>query len=251
MIKAVYEAIRNSPIWNTSLLVIVYDEHGGFYDSVKPSCAVPPGDGIPEGQVTRNALSFDFGHYGVRVPAVIVSPLIPKGTVDHTLYDHASIPATLERLLGMNALTNRDAGANDLRHLLTNPAPREDCPLTLVSPVSAAAHRGVLEKELIAGITALDHLVDEVVDTVEAVVEGVLGNVRTVADEPLPESGNMIGFLQILLKTELECSQLNGESEAEQARILENYKSINTKRKAHAYVKYMRDKIEATRKRSG
>jgi phospholipase C len=251
LIKAVYEAIRNSPIWNTSLLVIVYDEHGGFYDSVKPGCAVPPGDGIPEGQVTRNALGFDFGHYGVRVPAVIVSPLIPKCTVDHTLYDHSSIPATLERLLGMNPLTNRDGGANDLRHLLTNPAPREDCPLTLVSPVSAAAHRGVFEKELIAGITALDHLVDEVVETVEGVVQGVLGNVRTVADEPLPESGNVIGFLQILLKTELECSELNGESEAEQAKILENYKSINTKRKAHAYVKYMRDKIEATQKRNG
>ena len=128
MIKAVYEAIRNSPIWNTSLLVIVYDEHGGFYDHVKPGCAIPPGDGIPEGQVTRNALGFDFTQYGVRVPAVIVSPLIPKGTVDHTLYDHSSIPATLEKLLGMNPLTNRDGSANDLRHLLTNPAPREDCP---------------------------------------------------------------------------------------------------------------------------
>jgi phospholipase C len=249
LIKAVYEAIRNSPVWETSLLVIVYDEHGGFYDSVKPGIAVPPGDGIPEGQVTRNALGFDFGHYGVRVPAVIVSPFIPRCTVDHTLYDHSSILATLERLLGMSPLTNRDGNAKDLRHLLTNPAPREDCPLTLVSP--ASPQRGVLEKELIAGITALDHLVEEVVDTVGTVIEGVLGNTRAVADEPLPESGNVIGFLQILLKTELECSELNGESEAEQARIIENYKNINTKRKAHAYVKYMRDKIDATRRRRG
>ena len=248
LIKAVYEAIRNSPVWNRSLLVIVYDEHGGFYDHVKPGCAIPPGDGVPAGQVTRNALGFDFTQYGVRVPAVIVSPFITKGTVDHTLYDHSSIPATVERLLGMNALTDRDENANDLRHLLTNTAPREDCPLTLVSPVSAPAHRGILEKELIAGITALDHLVDEVIDTVETVVDGVLG--RTVADEPLPESGNIIGFLQILLKTELECSQLNGESESEQAKILENYKNINTKRKAQAYVEYMIDKIEVTQKRN-
>ena len=36
LIKAVYEAIRNSPLWNRSLLIITYDEHGGFYDSVKP-----------------------------------------------------------------------------------------------------------------------------------------------------------------------------------------------------------------------
>jgi len=240
LIKAVYEAIRNSPVWNTSLLIIVYDEHGGFYDHVKPCCAVAPGDGIPKGQKTRNALGFDFKHYGVRVPAVIVSPLIPTGTVDHTLYDHSSILATLERLLGMKPLTKRDESAKDLRHLLTNPAPREDCPKTLVSPASASHHRGVFEKELIAGI-------EEVVGKVETVIDDLLG---TVHDEPLPDSGNMIGFLQILLKTELECSQLNGDDEAEQARILENYKKINTKNKAQAYVKYMRDKIEATKKKS-
>jgi len=240
LIKAVYEAIRNSPVWNTSLLIIVYDEHGGFYDHVKPGCAIPPGDGIPEGQKTRNALGFDFCQYGVRVPAVIVSPFIPKGKVDHTLYDHSSIPATLERLLGMNPLTNRDASANDVRHLLTNSAPREDCPKTLVSPVTASSHRGLFEKELVAVTTALEHLVEEVVAKVETVLD--------VYDEPLPDSGNIIGFLHILLKTELECSQLNGEDEAEQARILENFKKIDTKNKAQAYVKYMRDKIEATKK---
>jgi phospholipase C len=237
LIKAVYEAIRNSPVWNTSLLIIVYDEHGGFYDHVKPGCAVPPCDGIPEGQKTRNARGFDFTQYGVRVPAVIVSPLIPRGKVDHTLYDHSSILATLERLLGMNPLTKRDECANDLRHLLTNSAPREDCPKTLVSPATAPSHRGIFEKELIA----VEHWVEEAVDKVEA----VLG----VHDEPLPESGNIIGFLQILLKTEMECSQLNGDDEAEQARILENYKQINTKNKARDYVKYMRDKIDVTKKK--
>jgi len=242
LIKAVYEAIRNSPVWKTSLLVIVYDEHGGFYDHVKPGCAIPPGDEIPDRQVTRNALGFDFAHYGVRVPAVIVSPLIPRGTVDHTLYDHSSILATLERLLGINPLTNRDRSANDLRHLLTNAAPREDCPKTLVSPATASAHRGIVEKELIAGIT---HLVEEVVDEVETVIDEVLG---TAHEEPLPGSGNIIGFLQILLKTELECSRRNGEDEAERARILENYKQIDTKNKAQAYVKYMKEKIEATKR---
>ena len=246
LIKAVYEAIRNSPVWKTSLLVIVYDEHGGFYDHVKPDCAIPPGDGIPDGQVTRNILGFDFTQYGVRVPAVIVSPLISRGTVDHTLYDHASILATLERLLGMNPLTNRDASANDLRHLLTKAAPREDCPETLVSPVTAAPRRGTFEKEVVQGISALEHLVEGVVDKVETVVDEVLGDVH---DEPLPDSGNIIGFLQILLKTELECSQLNGEDEAEQAKILENYKQIKTKNKALAYVRFMRDKIEATKSR--
>ncbi|HEV7744769.1 MAG TPA: alkaline phosphatase family protein [Pyrinomonadaceae bacterium] len=248
LIKAVYEAIRNSPIWNSSLLVIVYDEHGGFYDSVKPGSAVPPGDGIPEGQKTRNASGFDFCQYGVRVPAVIVSPFIPQGTVDHTVYDHTSIAATLERLHGLNPLTQRDANANDLRSLLMSSTPRDDCPSTLASPAPALPHRGVIEKELTAGIAALDHLLDEVVDTVETLADRVLGDVRTIPDEPLPISGNVIGFLHILLKTELECSQLNGEDETAQARIVEDFKKIDTKNKAHAYVKHMRDKIEATQK---
>jgi phospholipase C len=155
--------------------------------------------------------------------------------VDHTLYDHSSILATLERLLGMKPLTKRDESAKDLWHLLTNSGPREDCPRTLVSPVTTAHH----------------HWLEEVVEKVETVIDEVLEDVLPVHDEPLPDSGNIIGFLQVLLKTELECSQLNGEDEAEQARILENYRQINTKNKALAYVKYMRDKIEATKRRAG
>jgi len=246
LIKAVYEAIRNSPVWNQSLLVIVYDEHGGFYDSVKPCTAIPPGDGIPEGQPAHNAGGFDFTKYGVRVPAVIVSPLIPRCTVDHTLYDHTSILATVERLFGFGSLTERDANAQDVRHLLTNSVPRQDCPSTLVSPAPAAPRQGVLEKELIAGINAVGQVLENVVDAVEIVIEGVLRDI--VPDEPLPKSGNVIGFLHILLKTEVECSRLNGGGEAEQARIFESFKTINTKRKAHAYVKYISDKVEATRK---
>jgi hypothetical protein len=55
----------------------------------------------------------------------------------------------------MNPLTDRDANANDLRHLLTNPAPREDCSTSLVSPATASAHRGIFEKELIAEQTRI------------------------------------------------------------------------------------------------
>lgn len=247
LIKAVYEAIRNSPVWNRSLLIIVYDEHGGFYDSVSPGSAPPPADGIPTSQLTRNASGFDFGHYGVRVPAVIVSPLIPKGTVDHTVYDHTSILATVERLLGLNSLTARDANANDLRHLLNAPLPREDCPVELVSPASAPPDSGVLEK----GLHALGQLADEGLNQVEGAIDRVLGDVKSAPDESLPESGNLIGFLHILLKTELECSDLNGDDEAAQALILENFKTINTKSKAHDYVMYVKDKIEATQKRFG
>ena len=57
-----------------------------FYDHVSPCPATPPGDSNVNGLKHLNG--FDFARYGVRVPAVIVSPRIAKGTVDHTKYDH-------------------------------------------------------------------------------------------------------------------------------------------------------------------
>jgi phospholipase C len=126
MIKSVYEKLRASKIWNDSVLIITYDEHGGFWDHV-----VPPSDGVPPGDVTVPAYSqhqFDFRQLGVRVPAVIVSPLIAQGTIDHTRFDHTSILATAERIFGLAPLTERDKAANDLLHLFTLPQPRTDMP---------------------------------------------------------------------------------------------------------------------------
>jgi len=88
LIKEVYEAIRNSPHWNDSLLLIVYDEQGGFFDHVKPPCTVAPGDVISD--LDNNHHDFDFTQLGIRVPAVAISPLIPSNRVDHTIYDHSS-----------------------------------------------------------------------------------------------------------------------------------------------------------------
>ena len=81
LIKATYEAIRNSPIWNTSILIITWDEHGGFYDHVTPPAAVAPGDTSPSAGHNKNG--FTFEQYGPRVPAVVISPWIPKNVVDH------------------------------------------------------------------------------------------------------------------------------------------------------------------------
>ncbi|OAJ56801.1 phosphoesterase [Paraburkholderia ginsengiterrae] len=120
----VYSAIRNSPLWDKSLFVILYDEHGGFYDSVKPGPAIPPGDGAP---ATLNVNGFGFDVYGVRVPAIVVSPWVEAGKVDHTTYDHSSVLATLERLFGLQPLTNRDRSANDVLSLITQTC-RQDCP---------------------------------------------------------------------------------------------------------------------------
>ncbi len=214
LIKDVYEAIRNAPLWNDSLLIIVYDEHGGFYDHVSPdrpefrAKAVPPGDGNVNALQALNG--FDFARFGLRVPAVIVSPRIQAGTVDHTIYDHTSILATVERLFGMDPLTNRDRAANDLIHLFADQPLRgdADCPKELVTPVPST--------------------LDAMIDPPQEI------------DQPLPGSGNWLGFLQILLKTELE--QAAGD-EAAQAKILQAFEGIESTTQARAYLQRMGERV--------
>ncbi len=132
LVKEIYEALRRSPAWESSLFVVVWDEHGGFYDHVRPPGAPPPGDTTPRSKYNRSG--FTFAQRGVRVPAIVVSPLIPKGMIDHRVYDHASIPATLEALFGLPPLTARDAAATSLLGLASLAAPRTDAPETLPNP---------------------------------------------------------------------------------------------------------------------
>jgi phospholipase C len=137
LIKTTYEAIRNSPLWNKSLLIITWDEHGGFYDHVAPPAAPAPGDTAIDN--SNNASGFTFERYGARVPAIVVSPLIAKNLVDHRVYDHTSILATVERLYGINPLTVRDAEAASIDALITLAIAREDTPKTLPAPAVDAS----------------------------------------------------------------------------------------------------------------
>ena len=137
LIKSTYEAIRNSPIWPSSILILTWDEHGGFYDHATPPAAIAPGDTTPS--ANHNQYGFTFQQYGPRVPAIVISPWIPKNTIDHRLYDHASIPATLEKLYGMQPITARDAAANTVLPLLSLDAARTDAPTTLPSPTTPIA----------------------------------------------------------------------------------------------------------------
>ncbi len=141
LIKSTYEAIRNSPLWINSLLIITWDEHGGFYDHAVPPAAVAPGDSQPG--TGHNKYGFTFEQCGARVPAVVISPWVPKNTVDHRVYDHASVPATVETLFGLEPLTERDAAANTVLPLLSLDAAREDAPATLPAPTPALAPRAM------------------------------------------------------------------------------------------------------------
>jgi phospholipase C len=120
LIARVYEALRHSPQWPNTMLVVTYDEHGGTYDHVLPPAATPP---------DANTSQFAFDRYGVRVPAVIVSPFVPAGTVLHDLFDHTSIPATLAGLFTLPAfLTARDAAANTFAGVASLTAARTSLP---------------------------------------------------------------------------------------------------------------------------
>ena len=132
-VLAVYDALAAGPQWEKTMLVIFYDEHGGFFDHVAPPAAL---DDDPQ----------VFGRYGVRVPALIVSPWIEPGSVSSTVFDHTSIIKTIlerfcpdalikpkphNRLFAWATATRRPrylgaraAHAHDLGELLTRTTPR-------------------------------------------------------------------------------------------------------------------------------
>jgi len=121
--------VITSRVLRQTLLVITYDEHGGCYDHVAPSAAVPP-------EPPRPGQTFAFDRYGVRVPAVIVSPYVEPGTIfgksSAVPFDHTAIIATVRKRFGISeALTARDAQAPDLDSVLTLPRPSNLGPLRL------------------------------------------------------------------------------------------------------------------------
>lgn len=142
LVSNVYNALLASPKWSKTLLIVTYDEHGGFYDHVSPG-TFPLADDDPE-----------FKKYGVRVPALVISPWVGKavayGSSTHGLqsneviFDHTSTLRTILRRFCSNGdavptMTTRVDAANDLSALLTENQPRTDCtraPLIPNVPVS-------------------------------------------------------------------------------------------------------------------
>jgi phospholipase C len=139
LIHDVYYALRNGTGWNQTLLILTYDEHGGCYDHIAPPTGAAPPDNC------AGEFGFDFTRFGVRVPTVLVSPLIAPGTVFRTSgavpLDHTSILKTVETRWGLPPLTARDAAAPDVGDVLTLAQPRTDDPLVGITvPASAVAN---------------------------------------------------------------------------------------------------------------
>ncbi len=138
LVAHVYEALRaNADTWPHTMLLIVHDEHGGFFDHVPPSYdGMPTGSGSavvrnPDGKHSHSP-RFSFERLGARVPAIVVSPFVPRGTQSHDVYEHASIPATARAVAGIGMPLNvRDATAHPFHHLASLDQMRTDTPTTL------------------------------------------------------------------------------------------------------------------------
>jgi phospholipase C len=100
---SIYEAMRSSPQWQRSLLVVFYDEHGGFYDHVAP----PTVSG-------ESRMSEGFSQLGFRVPAVVAGPLVRRGHVLNTVLDHASVPALMSNMFEVPHVNARSELAGNI-----------------------------------------------------------------------------------------------------------------------------------------
>ncbi|HEY4378845.1 MAG TPA: alkaline phosphatase family protein [Acidobacteriaceae bacterium] len=102
LLAQVYNAIRaNQALWEKTLLVVSYDEHGGFYDHVTPPACVPPDQHVSE---------FSFAQYGIRVPAVLISPWLEAQVISDG-FDHTSLLKYVTDLWGLGPLGARTAAA--------------------------------------------------------------------------------------------------------------------------------------------
>lgn len=143
-VKKVFDALSHSPKWSRTLLVITFDEHGGTYDHAPPDWnAQPPwGSGrptFPLQKVEAAGGAFQFDRFGVRVPTLLISPLVDESTVFRSPttvpFDHTSLIATLldwqqvdRRTWNLGA---RSANAPTFDHLLTRTTARTDDPFAV------------------------------------------------------------------------------------------------------------------------
>lgn len=139
LIADVYNAIRSQDeLWKSSLLVILFDEHGGFYDHVSPPTAIAP-DG--------ERAEYTFDRLGVRVPAVLVSPWVDK-RVEQTVFDHTSLLRYLTDKWDLGPLGARTAAANSISVGVQRATLRDDTlPFVRVSQTHLTPPRPELEFE--------------------------------------------------------------------------------------------------------
>lgn len=137
--KQVYEALRAGPGWNDTLFLMTWDDAGGFYEHARPPMSAP----APDNHTSYPDSGFLFDRLGSRLPVVLASPRIPKGTVINdpnntstdpdmpTKFDSTSLVGTMKEMFNLTSfLTDRDAWSGKFHDLFTD-TPRTDTPYHL------------------------------------------------------------------------------------------------------------------------
>jgi phospholipase C len=157
LIASVYNAIRkNDKLWNSTLLLVLFDEHGGFYDHVVPPAAIPP---------DHHSEEYDFTRYGVRVPAILISPYVGNG-VFSDLLDHTSLLRYLQDKWDLNDLGDRTAKANTFKAVINSTAPRTDTPLRVEPSTQTVAASPPVDalNEHQSALVAMSHNLETMTD---------------------------------------------------------------------------------------
>jgi len=124
-ISGIINALMASQSWKDTVLILTYDEGGGFYDHVPPQPAVPPGDGMnfpadlilsPPDLCANDTTDLICGFYytGYRLPMIVVSPFTKANYVSHTVMDYTAILKLIETRFNLPSLTARDAAQPDM-----------------------------------------------------------------------------------------------------------------------------------------
>ena len=158
LVADVYSTLRSHPdVFRKTLFIVVFDEHGGYYDHVRPPATVSP-DGIPGRTDQSFLVPFAFNRLGVRVPAILISPWLAPA-VDSTVYSHASIPGTIIESFQLpgSFLTKRDGGAAKLTKYLVDDGKRKLRTNTpdLTVPVQPQP-LDAIQRDVLAGSVHLD-----------------------------------------------------------------------------------------------
>ena len=183
LIAQVYNPLRaNQELFERTLLIVLYDEHGGFFDHVVPPKTVPPDDHVSE---------YAFDQYGFRVPAIFVSPLLDPG-VAHAVYDHSSLLTMCAgKWPGVRPLGRRAEAANDpFAELTWRETPRRDLPEAPVAPDIQPARALPGIQGFKASLFGLSHHLERLIDHA-----GHRGGLMARAHEALEDSHGQGGLV--------------------------------------------------------
>jgi phospholipase C len=163
LVRRIYNAIRaNDKLWNSTLLLVLFDEHGGFYDHVSPPAAIPPDHHQDE---------WTFDRLGVRVPAILVSPYV-QNTVASQDLDHTSLLKYLTDKWNLGPLGERTANANSFANYISM-QPRTDTPSQLAAPPLSTPLQQIALQSLTdheSSMIALSHALESMAGEDSAVV---------------------------------------------------------------------------------